>query len=41
LNWYCEHARINKQGKQLGKIIENPKPENMLEEEIIHIIQQA
>jgi len=32
---------FDKQGKQLGTIIENPKPDNMLEEEIIHIIQQA
>ena len=32
---------FDKQGKQLGTIIENPKPENTLEEEILHIIQQA
>lgn len=32
---------FDKQGKQLGTIIENPKPENTLEEEIIHIIQRA
>lgn len=30
---------FNKQAKQLGTIIENPKPENTLEEEILHIIQ--
>ncbi len=32
---------FDKQGKQLGTIIENPKPENTLEEEILHIILQA
>jgi len=32
---------FDKQGKQLGTIIENPKHENTLEEEIIHIIQRA
>ncbi len=32
---------FDKQGKHLGTIIENPKPENTLEEEILHIIQQA
>lgn len=32
---------FDRQGKQLGTIIENPKPENTLEEEILHIIQQA
>jgi len=32
---------FDKQGKQLGTIIENPKPENTLEEEILHIIQHA
>lgn len=29
------------QGKPLGTIIENPKPENTLEEEILQIIQRA
>ncbi|MFB0514693.1 MAG: TlpA family protein disulfide reductase [Candidatus Bathyarchaeia archaeon] len=32
---------FDKQGKQLGTIIENPKPENTLEEEILHIILQT
>lgn len=32
---------FDKQGKQLGTIVENPKPDNTLEEEILHIIQQA
>ncbi len=32
---------FDKQGKQLGTIIENPKPENTLEEEILHIMKQA
>jgi len=32
---------FNKQAKQLGTIIENPKPGNTLEEEVLNIIQQA
>ena len=32
---------FDKQGKQLGTIIENPKAENTLEEEILHIILQV
>jgi len=32
---------FHKQGKQLGTIIENPRPENTLEEEILHIIQRT
>ncbi len=32
---------FDEQGKQLGAIIENPKPENTLEEEILQIIQQG
>ncbi len=32
---------FDKQAKQLGTIIENPRPENTLEEEILHVIQQA
>lgn len=31
---------FDKQGKQLGTIIETPESENTLEEEILHIIQQ-
>ena len=32
---------FDKNGKQLGSIIENPKPENMLEEEILDILQST
>lgn len=32
---------FDRQGKQLGAIIENPRPENTLEEEILQIIQHA
>jgi len=32
---------FDKQGKKFGIIIENPKPGNTLEEEILHMIQQA
>ena len=32
---------FDKQGKQLGTIIGNPKTENTLEEEILYMIQQA
>jgi len=40
--WNTPHIIIfDKQGKQLGTIIENPRPGNTLEEEILHIIQKA
>lgn len=32
---------LNNQGKKIGTINENPKPENTLEEEILQIIQQT